>query len=319
MEQAFENMTNDIESGSYDSGESSQPEETQAQESQQEEVRAEGAQEPEASSQETSQEQENLTELEKLERFKFEGQEFTPKDIREAMMRQSDYTKKTQEVAENRKAFEEEKKFYDNLSADLGHVRSNPALAEQFKRIYPEKFHSYLDVLGVGGQQTDAPTASQGEQKAQSEFQLPPEIQEKLSKVDSLEQWRNSHEAKQYQQEVDSKEKQLEAWETEFSSKYPRADQSQVYGVLQSALDKGEIKSEQVTKDLMDKLYRQSHEAIEKRFESWQKEVVEKQKASHEQGRDIGKGGGTPDSAPKIQTLKDADAAVEEAIAAGKL
>jgi hypothetical protein len=89
------------------------------------------AQQSEAAPESTPQ---TVAELDKLEKFKFEGQEYTPQELKNAILRQSDYTRKTQE-------FSQERRFYDNLQADLRSVRSNPALAAEFRRTYPEKFH----------------------------------------------------------------------------------------------------------------------------------------------------------------------------------
>src|SRR3954464_16064772 len=78
-----------------------------------------------------------MVDLESLEKFRYAGREMTPKELQQAVMLQSDYTRKTQQLAE-------ERKYYDNLSADLSAVAQNPQLAAKFKEVYPEKFHDYL-------------------------------------------------------------------------------------------------------------------------------------------------------------------------------
>ena len=100
-------------------------------------------------------EQSEITELEKLERFKFKGEEWTPKKAEQAFMRQQDYTKKAQELAEQRKEYESELKhreYRSNLKADINHVLKNPSLADEFKKIYPEEYHYALE-LALGKNQ----------------------------------------------------------------------------------------------------------------------------------------------------------------------
>jgi hypothetical protein len=81
-----------------------------------------------------------MIELESLDKFKFRGKEWTPEEIDKAMLLQADYTRKTQAISA-------ESKFIDNLDADLRAVRSNPDLTSEFKKLYPEKYHKFLDVV----------------------------------------------------------------------------------------------------------------------------------------------------------------------------
>ncbi len=102
-----------------------------------------------------------IVELDKLEKFKYRGKEWTPKDLEAATLRQSDYTKKTQELAQ-------ERRFVENLPYDLMAVSRDPAKASQFKQVYPEKFHQFLeDFLSsnqTNPQSQGVPQAPQGNQ-----------------------------------------------------------------------------------------------------------------------------------------------------------
>ena len=90
-----------------------------------------------------------IYDLEKLSKFKYQGQELTPKDLEAMILRQKDYTQKTQALSKERESFQSEQKFYENLYYDLNNVKNNPQLANEFIKIYPEKFHEYLkQVLG---------------------------------------------------------------------------------------------------------------------------------------------------------------------------
>ena len=85
-------------------------------------------------------EQPSVLDLDSVDKFKFNGREWTPKDLKSAYMMQSDYTRKMQEIAQDRK-------YADNLSTDVSAVLANPELAEQFKKIYPPKYHAVLDKI----------------------------------------------------------------------------------------------------------------------------------------------------------------------------
>src|SRR4051812_16401412 len=60
--------------------------------------------------------------LGKIDKFNWEGEEWSVKDLKNAVLRQKDYSQKTEAIAQDRK-------YYENLSFDLAKVRENPALA----------------------------------------------------------------------------------------------------------------------------------------------------------------------------------------------
>ena len=64
-------------------------------------------------------------------------------------MRMKDYTQKTQRLSPIAK----EQKYIENIDADLQAVIANPSLAQQFKQVYPQKYHFLVDRL-TGGQGT---------------------------------------------------------------------------------------------------------------------------------------------------------------------
>jgi hypothetical protein len=96
-----------------------------------------------APSAETPEAAPELVDLDTMDKFKFGGREWTPKELEAAYMRQQDYSRKTQEIAQ-------ERKYYDNLPYDLDMVKNNPALVNQFKQVYPAKFHSWIDSCRTG-------------------------------------------------------------------------------------------------------------------------------------------------------------------------
>ena len=70
----------------------------------------------------------NIPDLEKLAKFRYKGKTLTLDDLQKMGMMQNDYQKKTQELAK-------ERKYWDNLDSDLGNVRDNPKLANEFKKL----------------------------------------------------------------------------------------------------------------------------------------------------------------------------------------
>ena len=112
------------------------------------------------------------------DRYRYNGRPV--KDWASGYMRQQDYTSKTQEIAQ-------ERKYYENLHYDLDKVRQDPALAEQFKQIYPEKFHAYLRFIQQGTpSQTQSP--QQQQQAAQQFARLDPRTQAAVDRLISTTQ-----------------------------------------------------------------------------------------------------------------------------------
>src|SRR5574343_228178 len=122
---------------------------------------------------ETPKEQSKYIDLDSVERFKFNGKEWSPKDLKNSIMAHADYTKKTQAMAE-------EKKYSENFPYDLASVLENPKLFDQFKQLYPPQ---YVKVV-----QDKLSRFLSVEQKEEVKQQgLPPEVLAKLEKLDLLE------------------------------------------------------------------------------------------------------------------------------------
>lgn len=222
---------------------------------------------------------EQVVDLDSIQKFKFAGREWTPKDFQGAYMMQSDYTRKTQAIAE-------ERKYYDNLSYDLESVKSNPSLADKFKSVYPEKYHKYLDyVLGQSG--SAQPQAGKG-----------------LASLDP-DTAREVKEAVQYykQQRVQSTEAELDLKFKKFSEKYPMADEESVVARAIALINRGE----KIDDKLWDGLWKSNHEHFQKKAEQHYSQKVQQQKSKNLKGKDVASGGGVPGQAPKLpRTIKEA-------------
>lgn len=248
---------------------------------------------PEAAPKQTEAEaQPSVMDLEKLERFMYQGKEWTPKDLQSAIMRQADYTQKTQ-------ALSEERKYFDNLEHDLRAVRENPQLAEEFKRVYPDKFHSYLEYAAPNTQ--GQPQGPQGQPPgAATQFQLPPEVQAKLDSIDKLQKaWT--------EQEVEKTQAQLDAIFDRFGKKYELADERNVTA-LAIDLHRQGVKLDDAQ---WEKIFADDHKRHEQRYESRYQAKVKEWKETNKRAADAGPGGGTPGQAPKKLSFAEA---TEEAI-----
>lgn len=227
----------------------------------------------------TSQEQGNpaveqsLVDLDGVERFKFAGREWKPDELKNSYMMHSDYTRKTQEIAS-------ERKYFDNLSYDLDKVRGNPALAEEFKKVYPEKFHAYLRYV----HQEQKAGAVQGQS-------ADPQL---MSRLESIEK-------ALHEKEVQSIEAKLDLTFNKLSQKYPMADQGVVISLATSLADKGQ----KIDDAMWDKIFKAANDRIQGLAEKHYKTKVTNQIEANRRGKDSAAGGGIPGQAPQKLKMKD--------------
>lgn len=226
---------------------------------------------------------EQVLDLDQVPKFRMDGREWTPKDFKGAYMMQADYSRKTQALAE-------ERKYYDNLSVDLEHVKKNPVLAAQFRAMYPEKFHGYLKYIT-----STAPSENTGNDGQKKLGNVSPEFEERFSRVENAfkEQKQQAIEA-----EIDSRFKVLQ-------EKYPMADEPAIISKALAAMDQGHKPSEK----LFEELFKADHERHNKRYEQVYSQKVKAQKQANLKAKDAAPGGGTPGQAPKTpRTIKEATA-----------
>jgi len=174
-------------------------------------------------------------------------------------------------------------------------VKKNPGLASEFKKIYPEKFHSYLAY--VQSQDTQKPSGQESNQA-----NLPPEFQEKLSKVDKFIA---DQEAREREVEVSKHVQQLDKWEQTFTKKYELAEPSLVWTKVQSLIDSGKIEESAVDDKLVESVFKSVHENYKKKFDGYSKKMYETNQGVNRTASDIGKGGGVPGEGPKSLKLHE--------------
>lgn len=223
-------------------------------------------------------------ELDKADKVKWEGKEYTPEQFRKLIMFQSDYTRKMQSISE-------EKKYVSNLRYDLQAVKQNPKLASEFMKIYPKEYHEYLNDI--------MPADWKAGSKQQENSNLPPEIQEKLDRFDSYIK----------EQDVAREEANIEKITSSLAQKYPEAIEDVVLARAQAIVEQGH----EITKEMWDKLYKTSHEFMVNKMTQAKNKQFDQQKGANQKGRGIGPGGGTPGQAPKKLSFNDAtEAAIRD-------
>lgn len=227
--------------------------------------------------------EQELLDLNSVEKFKFEGKEWTAEDLRRAYLRQEDYTQKTQQLAESRK-------FYENLPYDLDSVRGNPALAAQFKSIYPKQFHKYLDHALGSVKSVSKPTTQQptGDKQA-----VDPQFMERFTKI----------EQELMNQKVAAINAELDAKFGKFSKTYPYADEEAVIARAQYLVDQGR----EMDDKSWDDLWKASHDRNQKLAESRYAESVKAQKTMNNKSKDVPAGGAIPGPSAKMpKTIREA-------------
>jgi hypothetical protein len=250
---------------------------------------------------ETDKEQRPPVELDSLERFKWEGKEWSPKDLKNAVLMQSDYTKKTKELAE-------ERKYVDNLSADLTALVENPSLLDSFKQIYPKKYHAYVEGILAKVKPSVDVESEQVQARPQAQ-QLPDEVRQALEEAKIVKADVEKIKAAQFEKEVAAIEAQLGTIFSEMRKKYPLANEEAVIARAQSLIDQKYSVDEKVWAEL----WKSGHEANKKMFDNVYKTQISQQKQAHAQGSDIGAGGGIPGQAPKKMSFKEAtEAAIRD-------
>lgn len=231
--------------------------------------------------------------LDKVEKFYFRGQELTPEEIDRGFMRQQDYTRKTQELSN-------ERKFIQNLSADLESVRDNPQLAEQFKKIYPENYHKFLEM--VNKESSDSYDMDDADENS-----LPPHVMEKLKKLDQIEQKLQAQEKQQHEAQVQAAEKVIDNMFDKFGKQFPYAVEDVVINRVQAMLEENRDNPNfRLTEGTWQRVFKQVNDHYLKQFESRYRSQTEAQLKTSENASDSAPGGMAPGRQPKRLSFEEA-------------
>lgn len=235
---------------------------------------------------------EDIVDLGKLPKFKWNGKTLTAKELQAMAMMQSDYTKKTQEISQS-------KKYYENLYYDLENVKKDPKLASEFKRVYPKSFHSYLDHALSSVPQPAEDTNAAQQQKAVEEKKVEP--------VDPrLDEMYNFYK----EQRLASSQEKVDALFDRLTSKYPDADEAKIISRVQTLIDLSKREPDKYQRPddaAIEKLFKQEHEGFQSKVKEQVSRMLDEQRKANARGRGPLAGGATPGQAPKMpKTIKEA-------------
>lgn len=252
---------------------------------------------PEQSPESSTQEQglnnaPSIFELDKAEKVKYNGQEWSVKDLFSGTLRHADYTRKTQELAKSREEFNSNKKYYDALQSDIDAIEKNPALIAKFKEVYPSQFHWLADRFFKGGNQN----GQSQEQSSQFDIDNHPTIRSMSEKLNAFEQ-------SQQQKLVEAYEQKLDTTFKTFEEKYPYANQESIIQRAIALRDAGQKVDDNVLEKIAKDLNGKTYSMIDKKY----KEQSQAQLSKGKKGSDIAAGGGIPGPAPAgKKSLRDA-------------
>jgi hypothetical protein len=241
--------------------------------------------------------------LDKTDKFSFGGREWTRESLKKLVDQetqfqsmQKDYTQKTQTLAQERKALEEDKKFRENLAWDLMNVQKDPSLVQAFIKTYPQAYHKHVEEFLKTNQQ------AQGNKQVQG-----PQVDvQTLSRLERLEKFYND-------QEVARQEVEITKTIDDFSAKYPNAAKMKEL-VIARAYEANQQGS-QLSNDDWEKIFKDVDETVSGLVKAEYGELVKKQTEANAKARDVGAGGGTAGRAPvKFKKFDEIQKAVEESL-----
>ena len=253
--------------------------------------------------QSTPSQNEGPVEIDNPDRYRYQGRPI--KEWESGYMRQQDYTQKTTELSQ-------ERRYIDNLAVDLDRVKQNPALADQFRQIYPEKFHPYLRYVMSENQRT-----TQTSQSQQSPYaKLDPAYEQRIIQMES--QFRE-REVAAIQADLDRKFEKL-------SQTYPFADEEAVIARAQTLLAKMKefnpnAQNLKISDKQWDALWKDQNAKNERLAETRYKTRVQDQLSANKKlSNPSGKGGAALGHAPRnFRNIKEATAAALADIDSGVL
>jgi len=245
----------------------------------------------------------SLVDLDTLDKFRWQGKDWTRDELNKSHMLQSEFTKRNQALIKERETINREKEFRANLRADVEKVRTNPQLAAEFLKVYPREYHFLMDdFLRNNQQQSQAVQAPK----------IDPSFERRMSQIEDT--FKQQDEALKESQ-VEAAGAQIDSVFTKMSAKYPLADEEVVIARAQALLDKGAKLTDDkgnINENAWDKIWASVNDTVTKRFEGHYKKQIGNQTKANVKGRDVASGGGIPGQAPKKMTMREA---TEHAIA----
>ncbi len=240
--------------------------------------------------------------LSKAEKFLFEGKEYTLDQLKKERLMMSDYTRKTQEIAEERRQIETERNLTQHFKADLPKVLQNPDLIGEMARHYPPEMvalaRQFLEM--TPRQQQEAMGQGTGFDPKSIQKLVEPMMKPLQDKIDRYE--------------TETLTKQLDSIYSTMKGKYPSADEEFVTARLQ-ALDHQRIP---ITQEKIEETFKYFHDKDLQAKDSYHKEQLKKQSEATKKAKDVASGGGTPGVGPKRLKLSEVPGALKEHLLRGQ-
>jgi len=252
-----------------------------------------------------------LVDIDKLERFRFQGRELTPKELMERQMMRDDYTRKSQQVAEARK-------YADNFETDLAWVLEDPTRLGKMKEVYPPQYVKIAEKIlsRIPTEHAQVPGQPQASPEPRTAA-LPPEV---VREIEEIREWKSQVQSEISAAKQAKADAELTSWFDEFGKKFSEADNEVVTAKAQLLAESLEENGKQFTKAHLERLFKEDHEMREKRFMERVRAQQKEQKAVAKQSQDIGGGGGVPGTAPKqAKTFKEARELFDSDMKSGRL
>jgi hypothetical protein len=206
-----------------------------------------------------------------------------------------------QALAEERKAIaqlEKNKDFYEKLDIDLEAVKNDPRLAAEFKRIYPERFHKHLELMGITDTIREEQPTSQKTQAV------------KDPRIDEIYQDLQERKAQADEQRQAAASDFVNATFDRMNQKYPDALEE---NVLAKVIRLNELHQEnpreykKPDEKVIEELFKASHEAQLGYAKSYMERTLNAQKSVNEKAKGPASGGGIPGGAPRTpRNIKEA-------------
>lgn len=249
--------------------------------------------------QEAKEQAQALLDLSKAEKFVIDGREYTLDQLKKEMMFQQDYTRKTQSFAEEKKAYEAQRKtaeLENSFQADLETVRRNPSRFSELAKHYPREMIDKARALI---------------QQDMSKSQQPdPKVGAALARdeIESIIESRfKSHEEKIENQRLVG---ELDNIFSEMKSKYPEMKDGRMERFVLAELQAQDASGQKIDKSVVEKTFKDLNDWMIGTREAHTKSVLTKQSEANKRGKDVGAGGGTPGQAPAKLKLGDVKGAL---------
>jgi hypothetical protein len=233
----------------------------------------------------------DVLDLDSVSSWKFQGNTYTPDQWNEIFQGYQKY-------GEASKYVDEDKAYWANVNTDIDKVLKNPSRAQEFKQVYPERFHYLLEAkLGSQSGRVHDNSAKPG-QAAPDEF---------MQKFQTLEQKLKAFEDRAFQSEVEAASAKIDAILPKLLEKYELADQDRVLMEAERLINKGM----KLTDSTWDRIAKEDHDKATKRADKYYQAKLKSQINQGKKGADIGAGGSPPGQAPvKPKTFAEAQEAM---------